>query len=86
MARLEKPRFTQSRLAQPRLSLGPWPDGPWWLLVAASFAAPVAVLWQGGDVHVALLASLACLATPAAAIEAMMGLARLALAVAPPPR
>jgi hypothetical protein len=81
MARLEKPRVTR-----PPLSLGPWPDGPWWLLVAASVAAPVAVLCQGGDVHVALLASLACLATPAAAIEAMMGLARLALAMVPPPR
>jgi hypothetical protein len=81
MARLEKPR-----LSQPRLSLGPWPDGPWWLLAAASVAAPVAVMWQGGDLHVALLASLACLATPAAAIEAMMGLARLALAMVPPSR
>ena len=86
MARLDKSRLTRP----PRLPLGPphgpWPDGPWWLLGAASVAAPVAVLGQGGDLHVALLASLACLATPGAAIEAMMGLARLALAIVPPPR
>jgi hypothetical protein len=44
------------------------------------------VLGQGGTLQVAILAALACLATPGAAIEAMMGLARLALAVAPPPR
>ena len=81
MARLDSPRFNR-----PRLPLGPWPEGPWWLLVLASGAAPVAVVWQGGDPHVALLASLACLATPGAAIEAMMGLARLALAMVPPPR
>jgi hypothetical protein len=71
---------------KPGFPLGHWPEGPWWLLVAASAAAPVAVFAQGGDLHVALLAALACLATPGAAIEAMMGLARLALSVAPPPR
>ncbi|TCZ63040.1 hypothetical protein [Roseicella aquatilis] len=78
---MDKPRYPQ-----PRPSLGPWPDGPWWLLGAASVAAPVAVLCQGGSLHVAILASLACLATPGAAIEAMGCLARLALAVVPPPR
>jgi hypothetical protein len=56
------------------------------LLGLASGAAPAAVVWQGGDLHVALLASVACLATPGAAIEALLGLARLALAMAPPPR
>ncbi|MEN0072762.1 hypothetical protein [Roseicella sp. DB1501] len=81
MARVDRPR-----IARPRPCRGPWPEGPWWLLGAAALAAPPAVLIQGGDLHVALLASLACLATPGAAIEAMMGLARLALAVVPPPR
>jgi hypothetical protein len=81
MARVDKPRYPR-----PHLSLGPWPEGPWWLLVAASLAAPFAVLAQGGSPQVAALAALACLATPGAAIEAMLGLARLALAVATPPR
>ena len=79
MRREQKPRFPE-----PKFPLGPWPDGPWWLLVAASVAAPFAVLLQGGDMHVALLAMLACMATPGAAIEAMAGVARLALAAAPP--
>ena len=81
MARVDKPQFPG-----PRPPLGGWPDGPFWLLAAASAAAPLAVLGQGGTLQVAILAALACLATPGAAIEAMMGLARLALAVAPPPR
>jgi hypothetical protein len=55
-------------------------------LVAASAAAPFAVLAQGGDLHIAILSGLACLATPAAAIEAMMGLARAALAIGPADR
>lgn len=82
MARVDKPRFPKPPLPL----VGPWPDGPWFLLVAAALAAPVAVLAQGGDLHVALLASLVCLATPAGAIEAMLGLARLALATNPPER
>ncbi|MCB4823447.1 hypothetical protein [Roseicella aerolata] len=77
---MDKPRFSQPRL------LGPWPEGPWWLLAAAALAAPFAVLGQGGNLHLAVLAALACLATPGAAIEAMTGLARLALAVVPPSR
>jgi hypothetical protein len=81
MARVDQPQFSR-----PPSSLGGWPDGPFWLRAAASAAAPVAVLGQGGTLQVAILAALACLATPGAAIEAMMGLARLALAVAPPPR
>jgi len=75
------------RRPQPGFPLvGPWPEGPWWLLAGASIAAPFAVLWQGGDLHVAILAALACLATPSAAIEAMTGLARAALAICPPDR
>ena len=81
MRRAEKPRFPE-----PGFPLGPWPDGPWWLLLAAVVAAPFAVLFQGGDLHLALLAALACLATPGAAIEAMAGVARLALAAVPPDR
>ena len=81
MARVDKPRFPT-----PRFSAGAWPEGPWWLLMAAAAAAPVAVLCQGGTLQLALLAALACLATPGAAIEAMLGIARLALAVVPPSR
>ncbi|MBL6454219.1 hypothetical protein JMJ55_02715 [Belnapia sp. T6] len=70
---------------KPHVSLmGPWPEGPWWLLAAAALAAPFAVLLQGGDLHLALLASLACLATPGAAIEAMMGVARVTQLIEPP--
>ncbi|HEY0437520.1 MAG TPA: hypothetical protein VGC92_12840 [Phenylobacterium sp.] len=79
-------RVDETRLSRRHGPLGGWPDGPFWLLAAASAAAPVAVLGQGGTLPVAILAALACLATPGAAIEAIMGLARLALAVAPPPR
>lgn len=91
MARVEQPKLSRlldsrPRFARPQGPLGGWPDGPFWLLAAASAAAPVAVLGQGGTLQVALLAALACLATPGAAIEAMMGLARLALAVVPPSR
>ena len=81
MARVEKPPVFRRHGP-----IGGWPDGPFWLLAAASAAAPAAVLGQGGTLQVAVLAALACLASPGAAIEAMMGLARLALAVAPPPR
>lgn len=86
MARVDKPRTPRHPISRRHAPLGGWPDGPFWLLAAASAAAPVAVLGQGGTLQVALLAALACLATPGAAIEAMMGLARLALAVAPPSR
>lgn len=58
---------------------GRWPEGPWALLSAAALAAPFAVLAQGGDAHTATLAGLACLGSPGAAIEAMLGLARLLL-------
>jgi hypothetical protein len=57
---------------------GDWPEGPWLLLLSTALAAPFAVLGQGGEWHTAVLAALACLATPGAAIEAMLGLGRLA--------
>jgi hypothetical protein len=54
------------------------------LLGAAALAAPFAVLSQGADLHLAIAAGLACLVSPTAAIEAMMGVARLAQLAAPP--
>ena len=56
-------------------------DVPFLLLGAAALAAPPLVLAQGGDAAAAWLAAFAVLGTPAAAIEAMLGLARLVLAV-----
>jgi hypothetical protein len=73
-------------LAQGRALVGHWPEGPWWLLGGASLAAPVAVLAQGGGLHLAILAGFTCLATPGAAIEAMLGLARAALSITTPER
>ena len=78
MVRLTPPRFPRDAL------VGPWPEGPWWLLAAAALAAPFAVLSQGADLHVAIAAGLACLVSPSAAIEAMMGVARLTQLAAPP--
>ncbi len=78
MVRLTPPRFSSDAL------VGPWPEGPWCLLGAAALAAPFAVLSQGADLHVAIAAGLACLVSPSAAIEAMMGVARLAQLAAPP--
>ena len=86
MARVDKPQISRLPFPGRHGPLGGWPDGPFWLLAAAAAAAPAAVLGQGGTLQVAVLAALACLATPGAAIEAMTGLARLALAVTPPPR
>lgn len=54
------------------------------MLGLAALAAPCAVLLQGGDVHAATFAGLATLVSPCAAIEAMLGLARLANLVRPP--
>ena len=54
-----------------------WPEGPWALLGLAVLAAPCAVLLQGGDAHTAILAALVTLASPCAAIEAMLAVARL---------
>jgi hypothetical protein len=61
-----------------------WPDGPWALLGLAALAAPCAVLMQGGDGHTAILAALVTLASPGAAIEAMLALARLTAAIRGP--
>jgi hypothetical protein len=63
-----------------------WEEGPWILLAATAGCAPLAVLAQGGDGHTAVLAGLACLAVPCLAIEMMMGVARLGLALTPGPR
>jgi uncharacterized membrane protein len=78
MVRLVQPRFSPDSL------VGPWPEGPWWLLGAAALAAPFAVLGQGADLHLAVVACLACLASPPAAIETVLGVARLAQLAAPP--
>jgi len=86
MAHPSRNRLSPSLARIPPPILGPWPDGPWWLFAAAALLAAPAVLAQGADLELALLASLACLATPGAAIEAVLGIARLALAVAPPGR
>jgi hypothetical protein len=67
-----------AQMRRPGRTDGAWPEGPWALLGGAALAAPAAVLIQGGDAHTAVLAGLVCLATPGAAIEAMLGLARLA--------
>jgi hypothetical protein len=83
MVRFDPPRFSPDSLVGPSL-VGPWPDGPWCLLGAAALAAPFAVLAQGADLHVAVAAGLACLVSPSAAIEAMMGVARLTQLAAPP--
>jgi uncharacterized membrane protein len=85
MARLDRPRFP-NRVSGHLPLVGPWPDGPWWLLAAAALAAPIAMLWQGADMHVAVAAALACLASPSAAIEAILGVARLTLLASPPQR
>lgn len=57
-----------------------WQEGPWVLLGATAVAAPFAVLDQGGDGRTAMVAALACLASPCFGIELMQGVARLALA------
>jgi uncharacterized membrane protein len=75
------PRNAAGKAASRLPLVGPWPEGPWWLLGAAAVAAPFAVLGQGADAHVAAAAALACLASPPAAIEAVLGIARLTLRV-----
>lgn len=61
-------------------------EGPWLMLLLAALAAPPAVLAQGGDWHAAISAGLACLVAPCLGIEAMLALARIHAAQAPPPR
>ncbi|WP_149539192.1 hypothetical protein [Siccirubricoccus phaeus] len=72
-------RWSLSRI--PGLDQGE--EAPWALLLAGSACAPLAVLLQGGDGQTAILAGLACLASPCLAIEMMLGMARLGLAMAP---
>ena len=72
---MARPRTSDVR---PGRMTGDWPEAPWALLGACALAAPCAVLAQGGDAHTAVLAGLVCLGSPGAAIEAMLGLARLA--------
>ena len=52
---------------------------PFLLLGACALAAPVAVLGQGSDWHSAFLAACVVLGAPGAAVEGMIGAARLAV-------
>lgn len=56
-------------------------DLPVALLVATAAATPAVVLGQGGDWHTATAAAFVVLGVPGAAIEAMVGVVRLALRV-----
>ena len=69
-------------------ALAPWSraDLPLALLVSAALVSPLLVLEQGGDWHTAVLAGCVVLGMPGAAVEAMVGVARLALWVEPPQR
>ncbi len=69
-------------------ALAPWSraDWPLVLLIGAALASPVLVLDQGGDWRTATLAALVVLGMPGAAVEAMVGVVRLALWVEPPRR
>ena len=51
---------------------------PFGLLLTAAAASPLLVLDQGGDLRTALFAGCVVLSVPGAAIEGMVGLARLA--------
>lgn len=67
---MRNPEQTHRRLAALRA------DWPFYALALASLIAPAIVLGQGGGWHTALLSCPATLATPAIAVEAMLGLAR----------
>ena len=54
-------------------------EWPFATLVLLALLSPPIVLAQGGDWHLALLSFAAVLATPGAALEAMLGLARAAM-------
>jgi hypothetical protein len=56
-------------------------DLPLALLVATAAVTPFAVLGQGGDWHTAMVAAFVVLGVPGAAIEAMVGVVRLAIRV-----
>jgi hypothetical protein len=51
---------------------------PFGLLAASAIAAPFMVVGQGGDWHTAILAGLVVLGAPGAAVDAMIGAARVA--------
>lgn len=59
---------------------------PFGLLVAAALASPLLVLDQGGDWRLAVFAFCVVLSVPGAALEGMVGLARLARALSDGPR
>lgn len=67
--------------AHQRTPIGTLPRAEWPFatLMVLALLSPFVVLAQGGDLSLALLSCAAVLATPGAAIEAMMGLARVAL-------
>ncbi len=67
----------------PRAALQPLTraDLPLGLLCVTALAAPFVVLDQGGDWRTAVVAACVVLGSPGAAIEAMVGLVRLALRV-----
>jgi hypothetical protein len=66
-----------SRLGVPRQ------EWPFLLLFAVALSTPFCVLGQGGDLRTGLFAALAVLALPGVAIEAMLGVVRLALLIEP---
>lgn len=72
---LGKNRFTGEPLSLWRVEL------PFLLLGACALAAPVAVLDQAGNWHTAILAACVVLGVPGAAMESMLGAARLAVAL-----
>jgi hypothetical protein len=71
------PAFLPSSALQPLTRA----DLPLGLLCAAALAAPFVVLDQGGDMRTAIVAACVVLGSPGAAIEAMVGVVRLALRV-----
>lgn len=68
-----------TRAARKAIAACPRAEMPFLTLGALSLLAPVAVLAQDGGWPLALLACPAVLATPGAAIEMMLGLARTVL-------
>lgn len=52
---------------------------PFAMLFAAAAAAPFCVIEQGGDLRTAILSAFVVLGAPGAAVEGMVGLARLAV-------
>ena len=76
------------RRARPQAQAIRREPAPWWraempfgMLLAAALAAPLCVLDQGGTLRSAIFAALVVLAVPGAAVESMVGAARLALAL-----